>query len=46
MNVFLYSGLKCEELLERKSDVYVKLMMITFVSRDMVLLVVSVINIK
>ena len=45
INVSIYSGLKYEELLERKTDVYVKLMVITFVTRDMVLLVVSVINI-
>jgi hypothetical protein len=40
------SGLKYEEHFERKIDVYVKLMAITFVSGDMVLLVVSVIDRK
>jgi hypothetical protein len=40
------SGLKYEENFERKTDVYVKLMVITFVSGDMVLLVVSVIDRK
>ena len=46
MIVTFRSGLQYEVLLERKTDVYVKLMVITFVSGDMVLLVVSVINRK
>jgi hypothetical protein len=46
MIVTFHSGLQFEVLLERKTDVYVKLMVITFVSGDVVLLVVSVIDIK
>ena len=46
MIVTFHSGLQYEVLLEKKTDVYVKLMVITYVTRDMVLLVVSVINIK
>ena len=34
------------ERLERKTDLYVKLMVITFVTRDIVLLMVSTINRK
>ena len=42
----VHSALKCEEHFERKTDVYVKLMVTTFVSGDMVSLVVSVIDRK
>jgi len=43
--VTLHSGLKYEVVVERKTN-YVKLMVITFVTRDMVLLVVTVINVR
>ena len=46
MIVTFRSGLQYEVLLERKTDFYVKLMVIIFVSGGMVLLVVSVIDIK
>ena len=43
---YLTLRITIEVLLERNTDVYVKLMVITFATGDVVLVVVSVINTK
>jgi hypothetical protein len=46
VNVTLNSGLKYEILVERETEVYVKLTVITFVTSDVVLMEILVINRK